>query len=38
VKLDGKDISAERIAAATGHAGTVTGGATELAVTRMIGE
>ncbi len=32
VKLDGKGISAERIAAATGHAGSVTGGSTDLAV------
>jgi uncharacterized protein involved in outer membrane biogenesis len=30
--LDGKGISMERIAAATGHAGSVTGGATDLAI------
>jgi uncharacterized protein involved in outer membrane biogenesis len=30
--LDGKGISMERIAAATGHAGSVTGGATDVAV------
>jgi AsmA family protein len=30
--LDGKGISMERIAAATGHAGTVTGGATDVAI------
>ena len=32
VTLDGKGISMERIAAATGHAGTVTGGATDVAI------
>ncbi len=32
LKLDGKGISAERVAAAIGHAGTVTGGATDVAV------
>ena len=32
VALDGKGISMERIAAATGHAGTVTGGATDVAI------
>ncbi|HTO50502.1 MAG TPA: AsmA family protein [Burkholderiales bacterium] len=32
VALDGKGISMERIAAATGHAGTVSGGATDVAI------